>query len=158
MSQIDLENNNFSVLPNINKKEPDGLKPDGTPYNVLIADDSIFVLKLLKQFLTSEGYNVVDTAADGEETIEKFQKYINKIDLVTLDITMPKIDGITALKKILSIKPDVCIIMISAIGREDLVKEALTIGAKNYIVKPLNREKVLSRIKQTLDRVFGVTK
>lgn len=144
----------YSIMPDINKKRPDGLKLDGTPYNVLIADDSLFVVKLLRQFLTSEGYNVIDTAADGEEAVEKFQKYIDKIDLITLDITMPKMDGITALQKILSIKKDVCVIMVSAIGREDLVKKALTLGAKNFIVKPLNREKVLMRIKNTLDRVY----
>ena len=144
----------FTIIPGINKKKPDGIKPDGTPYNVLIADDSLFVVKLLKQFLTSDGYNVLDTASNGEEIVEKFQKYIDQVDFITLDITMPKMDGITALKKILSIKPDACVIMVSAIGREDLVKEALTIGAKNYIVKPLNREKVLTRIKNTLDRVY----
>lgn len=144
----------YSAMPDINKKRPDGLKLDGTPYNVLIADDSLFVVKLLRQFLTSEGYNVVDTAANGEEAVEKFQKYIDKIDLITLDITMPKMDGLTALQKILNIKKDVCVIMVSAIGREDLVKKALTLGAKNFIVKPLNREKVLMRIKNTLDRVY----
>ncbi len=150
--RIGIDDENTSI-PNINKKDPEGVRPDGTPYNILIADDSLFVVKLLKQFLTSEGYNIVGAAGDGEEAVELFQANINKVDLVTLDITMPKMDGIGALKKILSIKPDAAIIMISAIGREDLVKEALTIGAKNYVVKPLNREKVLSRIKQTLERV-----
>ncbi|NMC67837.1 MAG: response regulator, partial [Spirochaetales bacterium] len=98
--------------------------------------------------------NVIDVASDGEEALAKFQQHINKIDLVTLDITMPKMDGLTVLENILKIKPDTNIIMISALGREDLVKKALTIGAKNYIVKPLNREKVLSRIKQTMDRIY----
>jgi len=67
---------------------------------------------------------------------------------------MPKLDGLAALEEILKIKPSANIIMISALGREDLVKKALTMGAKNYIVKPLNRDKVLSRIKQTVDRIF----
>lgn len=145
----------ISSIPDINKKNPDGLKPDGTPINVLIADDSMFVQKLLKQILLSEQYNIIEVASDGEEAIEKFQQNINKLDLVTLDITMPKLDGLAVLEKILKIKPDTNIIMISALGREDLVKKALTIGAKNYIVKPLNREKVLSRIKQTLDRIYN---
>lgn len=154
VSDFDFEDDSTSI-PMINKKNPDGLKPDGNPINVLIADDSMFVQKLLKQILLSEKYNVIDVASDGEEALEKFQKYIDKLDLITLDITMPKMDGLTVLEKILKIKPDANIIMISALGREDLVKKALTIGAKNYIVKPLNREKVLSRIKQTLDRIFN---
>jgi len=115
----------------------------------------MFVQKLLQQILLSEKYNIIDVASDGEEALEKFQKNINKIDLVTLDITMPKMDGLTVLEKILQIKPDTNVIMISALGREDLVKRALTNGAKNYIVKPLNREKVLSRIKQTMDRIYN---
>ncbi len=154
VSNFDFEDEVPSI-PDINKKNPDGIKPDGTPINVLIADDSMFVQKLLKQILLSEQYNVIDVASDGEEALAKFQQYINKLDLVTLDITMPKMDGLTVLEKILKIKPDTNIIMISALGREDLVKKALTIGAKNYIVKPLNREKVLSRIKQTLDRIYN---
>ncbi len=154
VSNMDFEDD-ISSIPDINKKNPDGLKPDGTPINVLIADDSMFVQKLLKQILLSEQYNIIEVASDGEEAIEKFQQNINKLDLVTLDITMPKLDGLAVLEKILKIKPDTNIIMISALGREDLVKKALTIGAKNYIVKPLNREKVLSRIKQTLDRIYN---
>jgi len=153
VSNFDFEDE-IPSIPDINKKNPDGLKPDGTPINVLIADDSMFVQKLLQQILLSEQYNVIDVASDGEETLTKFQQHINKIDLVTLDITMPKMDGLTVLENILKIKPDTNIIMISALGREDLVKKALTIGAKNYIVKPLNREKVLSRIKQTMDRIY----
>lgn len=154
VSNFDFEEE-MTNIPDINKKNPDGLKPDGTPINVLIADDSMFVQKLLKQILLSEQYNVIDMASDGEEALAKFQENINKLDLITLDITMPKLDGITVLEKILQIKPDANVIMISALGREDLVKRALTIGAKNYIVKPLNREKVLTRIKQTMDRVFN---
>ncbi len=153
VSNMDFEDD-IGPMPDINKKNPDGLKPDGTPIKVLVADDSAFVQKLLTQILLSEQYSVIDTASDGEETLDKFQKNIDKIDLVTLDITMPKLDGITVLEKILQIKPDANVIMISALGREDLVKRALTIGAKNYIVKPLNREKVLTRIKQTMDRVY----
>ncbi|MCR4421974.1 MAG: response regulator [Exilispira sp.] len=153
VSNFDFEDE-IPSIPDINKKNPDGLKPDGTPINVLIADDSMFVQKLLQQILLSEQYNVIDVASDGEEALAKFQQHINKIDLVTLDITMPKMDGLTVLENILKIKPDTNIIMISALGREDLVKKALTIGAKNYIVKPLNREKVLSRIKQTMDRIY----
>jgi len=151
--ELDLDDNT-PIIPDINKKNPDGLKPDGSPINVLIADDSLFVQKLLVQILKSEQYNILDTASDGEEAIEKFKKYINKVDLITLDITMPKLDGLAALEEILKIKPSANIIMISALGREDLVKKALTMGAKNYIVKPLNRDKVLSRIKQTVDRIF----
>ncbi len=139
-------------FPNLNAKAPDGLRPDGTPYNVLIVDDSIFVKKQLSQILQSEQFNVIDTASDGEEAIEKYKEHHPGIDLVTMDITMPKMDGISALEKIIEFDKEAKIIMISALGKQELVKKSLLLGAKNYIIKPLDRKKVLERIVMVLQR------
>ena len=127
-------------------KQPAGLKDDGTPYKVLLIDDSIFVVKQLTQILQSEKFEIVGTANDGEQGFDRYKELFPKIDIVTMDITMPKMDGITTLEKIIEFDKNARIIMISALGKEDLVKKALMTGAKNYIVKPLDREKVLSRI------------
>jgi two-component system, chemotaxis family, chemotaxis protein CheY len=133
------------------ERTPDGLKPDSEEsYKVMIVDDSMFVVKQLKQILTSEKYDVVGTAQDGEEAVEKYKAMKGNVDLVTMDITMPKMDGMEALKRIIEIDPEARVIMISAIGKQDLVKESLLLGAKNYIVKPLNRLKVLERIRLVL--------
>lgn len=137
-------------FPNINERSADGTRPDGTPYRVLVVDDSMFVSKQIGQILTSEGFDVVDTAADGQECVEKYKEYYPKIDLVTLDITMPKMDGVTALEKLIEFDKDARIVMISALGKQDLVKKSLLLGAKNYIVKPLDRKKVLERIVMAL--------
>jgi two-component system chemotaxis response regulator CheY len=137
-------------FPSINEKEPQGLKPGGESYRVLIVDDSMFIAKQLSQILTSEGFEVVATAGDGEEGFEKYKELHPGIDIVTMDVTMPKMDGITALTKILEFDKNACVIMISALGRNDLVKNALMTGAKNYIVKPLDRAKVLERVVATL--------
>lgn len=139
-------------FPNINSKDPDGLKPDGTPYRVLIVDDSMFVSKQISQILTSEGFEIAGTAADGLEGLEKYKELYPKVDLVTMDITMPKMDGVSALEKIVEFDKNATVIMISALGKQDLVKTALVKGAKNYIVKPLDRVKVLERIVQTLGK------
>ncbi len=136
--------------PNINDRKPDGLKTDGTPYKVLVVDDSMFVVKQIGQILTSEGFEIVGTAVDGSEALEKYKELHPNVDLVTMDITMPKVDGVTALEHILAFDKDARIIMISALGKQDLVKKALMIGAKNYIVKPLDRKKVLERVVQCL--------
>ncbi|MCF7928832.1 MAG: response regulator [Spirochaetales bacterium] len=133
-------------FPSINDKEPEGFKPDGTPYQVLIVDDSMFVAKQLGQILTSEGFNVVGTASNGLEGYERYKELHPKVDLVTMDITMPQMDGISSLEKILEFDKDAKIIMVSALGKQDVVKQALVMGAKNYIVKPLDRKKVLERI------------
>jgi len=132
-------------FPEINTRRPDGLKPEGTPYRVLIVDDSMFVAKQLNQILTSEGYQVVATAGDGLEGYEKYKELFPNLDIVTMDITMPKMDGLSALQKIMEFDKNARVIMISALGKQDLVKQALVAGAKNYIVKPLDRKKVLER-------------
>ncbi len=139
-------------FPSINEREPDGIKEDGTPYRVLVVDDSMFVKKQITQILNSEGFEIADTAADGEEGVEKYKELYPNVDLVTMDITMPKMDGITALEKILEFDKNAKVIMISALGKQDLVKKALLIGAKNYIVKPLDRKKVLERVLMVLKK------
>ncbi len=137
-------------FPSINERKPEGLKEDGTPYRVLVVDDSMFVTKQISQILTSEGFEVVDTASDGLQGLEKYKELYPNIDVVTMDITMPKMDGVSALEKIIEFDKDAKVIMISALGKQDLVKKALLIGAKNYIVKPLDRVKVLERIIQSI--------
>lgn len=137
-------------FPNLNEKDPEGLGPDGNPYRVLVVDDSMFVAKQLSQILTSAGFSVVATAGNGEEGLEKYKELHPNVDLVTMDITMPKMDGVTALQKIIEFDKSAKIVMISALGKNDLVKQSLMIGAKNYIVKPLDRKKVLERISVAL--------
>lgn len=135
-----------SDMPAMNEKKPDGIKPDGSPYRVLIIDDSMFIAKQLGQILTSEGFDVVGTAADGIQGIEKYKELYPNVDLVTMDITMPQMDGVTALEKLLEFDKNATVIMISALGKEDVVKKSLLLGAKSYIIKPLDRKKVLERI------------
>ncbi len=136
--------------PEINARVPDGHKPDGSAYRVLLVDDSIFVRKQLKQILSSEGYEIVDTAGHGVEAVDKYKSLYPDVDLVTMDITMPGMDGVTALEKIVQFDAEAKVVMISALGRQDLVKKSFMIGAKNYIIKPLERKKVLQRLKSVL--------
>ena len=133
-------------FPNINERAPEGKKPDGTPYKILVVDDSIFVTKQIGQILNSEGYEVIATVVDGFEGVEKYKELCPNVDLVTMDITMPKMDGLTALEQIMAFDKNAKVVMISALGKEELVKKALLLGAKNYIVKPLDRKKVLERV------------
>jgi two-component system chemotaxis response regulator CheY len=130
--------------------QPQGIKDDGTPFRVLVVDDSMFIAKQLGQILTSEGFAVAATAADGAQGVEKFTEL--KPDLVTMDITMPVMDGVTALEKILELDKNARVIMVSALGKEDVVKKCLLMGAKSFIIKPLDRTKVLERIISIVNR------
>ena len=121
-------------------------------FNVLIIDDSAFQVKQISKMLEAQNFNVVGNASDGMEGLKLFQQLGDEIDLVTLDITMPGMDGISCLKEIMKINPKANVVMMSALGKEDLVKESLLIGAKagvkilgiNYDVKVDNLNKTIN--------------
>lgn len=103
---------------------------------VLITDDTAFMRMTLRNVIEKNGYEVVGEAANGEEAITLYQEL--KPDLVTMDITMPKVDGITAIKEIMKIDPQAKIIVCSAMGQKPMVIEALSAGAKDFLVKPFD--------------------
>ena len=118
----------------------------------MIVDDSMFIAKQLGQIFSSEGFELAATASDGAQGVEKYKELYPNIDLVTMDITMPVMDGVSALEKILEFDKNANVIMVSALGKEDVVKKSLLMGAKSYIVKPLDRKKVLDRVVSVLKR------
>ncbi|AFK22137.1 response regulator [Pyrococcus sp. ST04] len=115
---------------------------------ILIVDDAAFMRMLLKKILTQAGHQVVGEASNGKEAVEKYKQL--KPDLVTMDIVMPEMDGITAVKEIMKIDPNAKIIMITAVGQEAKVMEALKSGAKGYIVKPFQAQKVIEEVNRVL--------
>ncbi len=129
---------------------PTGRKPGGGNIKVIIIDDSQFIIKHLSQIFMSRDFEIIGTAENGKAGIELFKKLHSDVDLITLDITMPEMDGLEALKQIKLFDPNAVVIMITAIGTAESVKEAIKLGAKGYIVKPLDREKVIERIGQIL--------
>ncbi|WP_020156245.1 response regulator [Caldibacillus debilis] len=117
-------------------------------YRILVVDDAAFMRMMIKDILVKNGYQVVGEAADGKQAVEKYRE-LNP-DLVTMDITMPEMDGITALKEIRSFDPDAKIVMCSAMGQQAMVIDAIQAGAKDFIVKPFQADRVLEAIRKTL--------
>ncbi|HHY72881.1 MAG TPA: response regulator [Bacillus bacterium] len=115
---------------------------------ILVADDAAFMRTMLKSILVKGGYEVIGKAENGLTAIAKYKEL--KPDLVTLDITMPEMDGITALKEIRKINSKAKIIMCSAMGQHTLIIKAIEAGAKDFIVKPFQESQVLEAVKDVL--------
>ncbi|NLL43101.1 MAG: response regulator [Firmicutes bacterium] len=113
---------------------------------VMITDDTAFMRMTLKNVIEKNGYTVVAEAADGEEAVALYKEF--KPDMVTMDITMPKMDGITAIKEIMKFDPTAKIIVCSAMGQKPMVIEALSAGAKDFLVKPFDAERVVESLRK----------
>ena len=116
----------------------------------LVVDDAIFMRTVLKKMLSEAGFNVVGEAGNGIQAIEMAQQL--KPDIVTLDITMPEMDGIEAIEKILEVSPNTKIIMCSAMGQHSKVVEAIKKGARDFVVKPFEKTRVLQAIYNVMNR------
>ncbi|KQX69180.1 two-component system chemotaxis response regulator CheY [Paenibacillus sp. V4I3] len=115
---------------------------------ILIVDDAAFMRMMIRDILSKNGYEVCGEANDGAQAIEKYKEL--KPDLITMDITMPEMDGIQALKEIKKIEPTAKVIMCSAMGQQAMVIDAIQAGAKDFIVKPFQADRVIEAIKKTL--------
>lgn len=117
--------------------------------SVILVDDSKMSRNMLKAILEEAGYTVIAEAGNGEEALEVYKKH--KPDLITLDITMPKMDGIELLKRLMDIDPSVKAIMITAAGQQSKLIEALKVGAKRFITKPFEKEEILLNINEVMN-------
>ena len=116
--------------------------------NILICDDAAFMRMMIKDILTKNGYNIVGEAENGAKAVEKYAEL--KPDLVLMDITMPGMDGIEALKKIKAADANASIIMCSAMGQQAMVIESIQSGAKDFIVKPFQADRVLEAVQKVV--------
>jgi len=115
---------------------------------IMIVDDAAFMRTLLKNILFPKGYEIAGEADNGAAAVEKYKEL--KPDLVTMDIVMPNVNGIEALKKIREMDPNARVIMCTAVGQENMVRAAILSGAKGYIVKPFQAPKVLEEVQKVL--------
>jgi len=113
----------------------------------LIVDDAAFMRVTLKNVLEPAGFEI-EEAENGQVAVEKYQEF--KPDVVTMDITMPEMDGIEAVKKIVGSDPGAKVVMVSALGQESMVKDAILAGAKDFIVKPFQPDRVLDAVKKVI--------
>lgn len=111
---------------------------------ILIVDDSRTSRKVLRGILEEGGHEIVDEAVNGQEGVQKFQSC--KPDIVTMDITMPVLDGMEALKMIKALKPDMKVVMVTAAGQKNKMIECIKLGANEFLTKPFDKEEIISVI------------
>ena len=117
--------------------------------SILICDDAAFMRMMIKDILVKNGYNIAGEAENGVKAVEKYQE--TKPDLVLMDITMPEMDGIQALKKIKAIDANEIVVMCSAMGQQAMVIESIQSGARDFIVKPFQPDRVIEAVKKAVE-------
>ncbi|PKQ27673.1 MAG: two-component system response regulator [Candidatus Anoxymicrobium japonicum] len=116
--------------------------------SVLIVDDALFMRMMIKDILSKDGFEIAGEAENGVEAVKKYAEL--RPDLVTMDIVMPEMDGIEAVRNIIEIDPGATVLMCSAMGQQPLVIEALEAGAKDFIIKPFQPTKVIEAVRKAL--------
>lgn len=117
---------------------------------IMIVDDAAFMRMMLKDIFTRHGFEVVGEAENGLVAVEMYKE--KRPDLVTMDITMPEMDGVAALRAIRSFDPNAQVVMCSAMGQQGMVIEAIQSGAKDFIVKPFQEDRVVEAVKKILGK------
>jgi two-component system chemotaxis response regulator CheY len=118
---------------------------------VLVVDDAIFMRKMIAEILVENGMDVIGEADNGSSAVERYKQL--KPDLVTMDIIMPEMNGIDAVRKIVAFDSKARIVMCSALGQQALVQEAITAGAKDFLIKPFNPSRVVEVVNKIMDHV-----
>lgn len=115
---------------------------------ILIVDDANFMRMIVKDTLAPRGFEICGEAANGNEAVDQYAKL--KPDLVTMDITMKGKDGLDAAKEILAHDPGARIVMVTALGQEKMLRDCMTMGVKDFVVKPFQPERIISAVEKAL--------
>lgn len=139
-------------FPNLNTKIPDGIKPNGSSYKVMVVDSKDFHRKQIVQILESEKYQVMDSATNGREALDKLEKLKGKVDLITTELDMPVVDGYSMLYELKEKGNMPLVVFISDDTTKGVMQDLISMGARDFILKPLNRRVILERVKNVITR------
>ena len=137
-------------FPDLNVKTPNGIKSSGKPYKVLVVENKEFQRKQLVQMLESEKYKVVAIANNGQEALDLYEEHKKDLDLITTTLDMPILDGYAFLYELMKQSPKVKIAFISEDTTKGVIEDLLRMGAVDFILKPMDRVRILDRLKQVM--------
>ncbi len=139
-------------FPDINIKAADGIKPSGKPYRVMVVDDKEFHRKQIIQILESEKYEIIAAAAHGQEALKLYEKHAKDLDLITTNLDMPVMDGYALLFELNAKNPKAKIVFVSDDTTKGVIEDLLQMGATDFVLKPIERDRLLKRIKMALQK------
>ncbi len=142
-------------FPNLNPKKADGLKPSGKPYQVVVVEDKEFQRKQIVQILESEGYKILGAFGNGREALTFYERNRSEIDLITTNLDMPVMDGYALLYELNQLKSKAKVVFISDETTKGVLEDLLKMGAADFILKPIQRGRILERIKMVLKKQEG---
>ena len=137
-------------FPSLNQKLPEGLRPSGKPYKEMVVEDKEFQRKQIVQILESERYEIVATAQNGKEALEKYDKIAGNVDLITTDLDMPILDGYAMAFELKQRPKKPLVVFISEETTKGVMQDLISLGIGDFILKPIIRKTVLDRVKAAL--------
>jgi two-component system, chemotaxis family, chemotaxis protein CheY len=140
-------------FPSMNEKAPEGIKPTGIPYKVLIVEDQDFPRKQIRQILESERYDIVADVTNGQQALDIYEQYGDKLDLIITDLDMPVLDGYALLFELKKNRnAQVKMVFVSDDTTKGVIQDILKMGASDFILKPIQRVRLLERIRAAVLR------
>jgi len=140
-------------FPKVNVKDADGRKSNGGAYRVMVVEDKEFQRKQIAQILESEQYEVIATAENGRDALDKLDKLEGDIDLITTNLDMPKLDGYALMYELKQIEKMPVVVFISDDTTKGVMQDLISLGMADFILKPINRKMILERVKKALERM-----
>ena len=142
-------------FPSLNTKSADGVRANGTPYKILIVENKPFQLKQIAQILESERYIVSATAENGRMALDNLKNLDYDVDLITTNLDMPVLDGYALIYELKELGKKIPVVFISDETTTGVMKDLITMGISDFILKPINRRTLLDRIKKVITKIYG---
>ncbi|MDA3901592.1 MAG: response regulator [Spirochaetes bacterium] len=140
-------------FPSVNTKSPDGIKPNGIPYKVVVIEPHDFIRKQIIQILESEGYDIIASGKDGQDGVDIMKRIGSEVDIITTDLDMPRLDGYAFLYSLKEKSYNAKVAFISNETTKGVLQDLLGMGAADFILKPIKRILLLERIKMLTDKI-----
>lgn len=142
-------------LSSLNTKQPDGIRPNGRPYRIMVVDSKDFHRKQIAQIFESEQFDIVETASNGKEALGKLNELETPVDLITTELDMPILDGYALVYELQQKPNKPLVVFISEDTTKGVMQDLISMGVKDFILKPINRRVILERVSKVITKFIN---